>query len=107
MELFKAIQFDDDHKKMFEEFRGDYEKIARLLEKTLPKCRERERSFERLIESFQWVGRAIRTSQIRCHAQKKKEKAVEPAKESSPVEPVAEVAPKAPKRVLILKKIKP
>lgn len=103
MSLFKPIQFDEEHKQKFEEFRGDYEKIAKTLEKVLPQCRERQRAFERLIESFQWMGRAVRTSQIRCHEKKKKENAVE-TKQSNPVEAPAIIPPKTPKRVLILKK---
>ena len=103
MSLFDAVKFDDEHKKKFDEFRSDYEKIAKNFEKILPSCRERERAFERLIESFSWLGRAVRTSQLRCNAQAKKEK----TNEFNPITPTPkepEPKPTTPKRVLILKK---
>lgn len=101
MGTFLPIKYDEDHKKKWDEFTNDYEALAKKIETLLPQVRERKRAFERLTESFCWVGRTLRTSQIKGYA--KAEKEHQRIQESCEL-PKEEIPATSTKRILILKK---
>ncbi len=100
---FFPAKFDDDHRKLMEDFREDYEKLSKKIEKLLPKSSERKQAYDRLIESFCWMGRTLRSSQFRqIEEAKKAEKNA--AKELAEVSNPKPAALSTSKRVVILRK---
>jgi hypothetical protein len=111
MGVFFPIKFDEEHKKKWDEFTNDYEKLAKKIEELLPKEKERKRAFERLAESFFWVGRTIRASQCKRFSKTPKDETTTqqktdasiPRKDTPHSEGISPT-PSPHKRILVVKK---